>query len=43
MFFVSMAIAIVVPILLTIIFEKNNLFVPKGDVEDAPVIETSQK
>ena len=43
MFGICMIIAIVVPILLTIIFEKNNLFVPKGDVEDAPVIETSQK
>lgn len=40
MFFLCMAIAIVVPVLLTILFEKKQLFVPKGDVEDAPVIET---
>ena len=41
MFFVSMAIAIVIPFVLTALFEKKQLFVPKTDVEDAPVIETS--
>lgn len=42
MFFVCMAIAIVVPFLLTVAFEKKQLFVPKGDVEDAPVIQTQK-
>ncbi|SFE81618.1 PTS system trehalose-specific EIIBC component [Trichococcus pasteurii] len=42
MFFVCMAIAIVVPFLLTIVFEKKQLFVPKGEVEDAPVIQTQK-
>ncbi len=42
MFFVSMAIAIVVPFILTALFEKKQLFVPKTDVEDTPVIETSK-
>ena len=41
MFFVSMLIAFVVPILLTIFFEKRGIFVPKGEVDDAPIIETS--
>jgi PTS system trehalose-specific IIC component len=42
MFLVCMAIAIVVPVLLTILFEKKQLFVPKGEVEDAPVIQTKK-
>lgn len=42
MFIVCMAIAIVVPFLLTIVFEKKQLFVPKGEVEDAPVIQTQK-
>jgi PTS system trehalose-specific IIC component len=42
MFFVCMAIAIVVPFLLTIVFDKKQLFAPKGDVEDAPVIQTQK-
>lgn len=42
MFFVCMAIAIAVPFLLTIVFEKKQLFAPKGDVEDAPVIQTQK-
>ena len=42
MFFVCMAIAIAVPFLLTIVFEKKQLFVPKGEVEDAPVIQTQK-
>ena len=42
MFFVCMAIAIVVPFLLTIVFEKKQLFAPKGDVEDVPVIQTQK-
>lgn len=42
MFIVCMAIAIAVPFLLTIVFEKKQLFVPKGDVEDAPVIQTQK-
>jgi len=42
MFFVCMAIAIVVPFLLTVAFEKKQFFVPKGDVEDAPVIQTQK-
>lgn len=43
MFFVAMAIAIVVPFFLTYFFEKRGILVPKGDVEDAPVIETANK
>ena len=42
MFIVCMAIAILVPFLLTIVFEKKQLFVPKGEVEDAPVIQTQK-
>ncbi|CZQ97472.1 PTS system trehalose-specific EIIBC component [Trichococcus collinsii] len=42
MFFVCMAIAIVVPFLLTIVFDKKQLFAPKGDIEDAPVIQTQK-
>lgn len=42
MFIVSMAIAIVVPFLLTVLFEKKQLFAPKGEVEDAPVIQTQK-
>lgn len=42
MFIVCMAIAIVVPFLLTIVFEKKQLFAPKGEVEDAPVIQTQK-
>ena len=42
MFIVCMAIAIVVPFLLTIVFEKKQLFVPKGEVEDAPIIQTQK-
>ncbi|PTQ83638.1 PTS system trehalose-specific IIB component (Glc family) /PTS system trehalose-specific IIC component (Glc family) [Trichococcus patagoniensis] len=42
MFIVCMAIAIVVPFLLTIVFDKKQLFAPKGDVEDAPVIQTQK-
>ncbi|MDE1548261.1 PTS system trehalose-specific EIIBC component [Jeotgalibaca caeni] len=42
-FAISMVIAIVIPFLLTVFFEKKQLFVPKGDIEDAPVIETSNK
>ena len=42
MFIVCMAIAIVVPFLLTIVFEKKQLFVPKGEVDDAPVIQTQK-
>ncbi|WP_106450491.1 PTS system trehalose-specific EIIBC component [Trichococcus alkaliphilus] len=42
MFIVCMAIAIVVPFLLTIAFDKKQLFVPKGEVEDAPVIQTQK-
>lgn len=41
MFFVSMAIAIVIPFLLTAFFEKKQLFVANKDIEDAPVIETT--
>lgn len=43
MFLISMAIAIVVPFMLTIFFEKRGILVPKGEVEDAPVIETANK
>ena len=42
MFIVCMAIAIVVPFLLTIVFDKKQLFAPKGEVEDAPVIQTQK-
>ena len=42
MFIVCMAIAIVVPFLLTVLFEKKQLFAPKGEVEDAPVIQTQK-
>lgn len=42
MFIVCIAIAIVVPFLLTIVFEKKQLFAPKGEVEDAPVIQTQK-
>lgn len=42
MFIVCMAIAIVVPFLLTILFAKKQLFAPKGEVEDAPVIQTQK-
>lgn len=43
MFFLAMAIAIVVPFMLTVLFEKKGLFVPKGEVDDAPVIETANR
>ena len=42
MFIVCMAIAIVVPFLLTIVFDKKQLFAPKGEVEDAPIIQTQK-
>jgi PTS system trehalose-specific IIC component len=42
MFIVCMVIAIVVPFLLTIVFDKKQLFAPKGEVEDAPVIQTQK-
>lgn len=42
MFIVCMAIAIVVPFLLTVLFEKKQLFAPKGEVEDAPIIQTQK-
>lgn len=42
MFIVCMTIAIVVPFLLTVLFEKKQLFAPKGEVEDAPVIQTQK-
>lgn len=42
MFIVCMAIAIVVPFLLTIVFDKKQLFAPQGEVEDAPVIQTQK-
>ena len=42
MFFVAMAIAIVVPFLLTVLFEKKGLFAPKGEVEGTPVIESGR-
>jgi len=42
MFIVCMAIAIIVPFLLTVLFEKKQLFAPKGEVEDAPVIQTQK-
>ena len=42
MFIVCIAIAIVVPFLLTIVFDKKQLFAPKGEVEDAPVIQTQK-
>lgn len=42
MFIVCIAIAIVVPFLLTVLFEKKQLFAPKGEVEDAPVIQTQK-
>lgn len=41
MFFLSMAIAIVVPFMLTVFFEKKGIFVPKGEVEEVPEIETA--
>lgn len=43
MFFVAMAIAIAVPFALTVFFEKRGILVPKGELEDAPVIETANK
>lgn len=42
MFFVAMAIAIVVPFLLTVLFEKKGLFAPKGEIEGTPVIESGR-
>lgn len=43
MFFLCMAIAIVVPFLLTVFFEKRGILVPKGEISDAPVIETGNR
>ena len=37
-FFIAMAIAIVVPIVLTMVFEKRGIFVPENVDTDAPAI-----
>ncbi|MGO4961877.1 PTS system trehalose-specific EIIBC component [Jeotgalibaca porci] len=42
MFFVAMGIAIAVPFLLTILFEKKGIFAPKGEIDDTPVIESGR-
>ncbi|QIK51594.1 PTS system trehalose-specific EIIBC component [Jeotgalibaca porci] len=42
MFFVAMGIAIVVPFLLTVLFEKKGILVPKGEIDDTPVIESGR-
>ncbi|CZR00302.1 phosphotransferase system eiib cysteine phosphorylation site [Trichococcus palustris] len=43
MFFICMIIAIVVPFVLTVAFEKKGLFAPKADeVTETPVIETAK-
>ncbi|UJF15812.1 PTS system trehalose-specific EIIBC component [Jeotgalibaca sp. MA1X17-3] len=42
MFFVSMAIAIVVPFILTAFFEKKQLFVANKDTDHTPIIETTK-
>lgn len=42
MFFVAMGIAIVVPFLLTVVFEKKGILVPKGEIDDTPVIESGR-
>lgn len=42
MFFVSMAITIVVPFILTAFFEKKQLFVANKDTDHTPIIETTK-